>query len=199
MANSLVILGIFVLGMALSRLGCLPECLDSPETALYALWGFMFIIGLSIGADKKLGAILKSLKPRTLLLPLCTTAGTFAGAAVSWLVVSLPLNACLAIGAGFGYYSLSSIFITQYMGPDTGTVALGANILREALTLLLAPLIMSFFGPEALISCGGCTSMDTTLPVISHYAGVQWIFPAIVHAVVLDFSVPVWVTLFCSV
>ncbi len=198
MLNSLIITGVFGLGIVLARFGLLPEAFSASDTALYALWLFMFLIGISIGADKQLGQVLKSLRLNSLLLPLCTTLGTFAGACAASLLLAPPLAACLAVGAGFGYYSLSSIFITQYMGPDLGTVALGANILRETLTLLLAPLIVALFGPKALISCGGCTTMDTTLPVITQYAGARWVFPAIIHAVVLDFSVPFWVTLFCS-
>ena len=45
----------------------------------------------------------------------------------------------MAVGAGFGYYSLSSIFITEYKGPELGTIALLSNITREIITLLFAP------------------------------------------------------------
>lgn len=198
MKNSLIILAIFTLGIILGRFAEMPEWLVKSDTALFALWFFMGLIGISIGADSKLGAILKTVRPRVLLLPFCTTIGTFAGAAAASFLVEPSLSACLAIGAGFGYYSLSSIFITQYLGADMGTIALGANIIREVLTLILAPAIVFLFGPGSLISCGGCTTMDTTLPVITQYAGRQWVFTAIIHAVVLDFSVPLWVTFFCS-
>ncbi|MBQ6571532.1 MAG: LysO family transporter, partial [Alistipes sp.] len=30
------------------------------------------------------------------------------------------------------------------------------------------------------------------------YAGREWVFVAIVHGVVVDFSVPFWVSLFCA-
>ena len=39
-------------------------------------------------------------------------------------------------GSGFGYYSLSSIFITEYKGAELGTIALLSNISREIITLL---------------------------------------------------------------
>lgn len=198
MRDSLWILGFFVAGIFLARKEAVPATLESPEASLYALWLFMILAGISIGADKKLVSILKSLSFRTLLLPVATTAGTFAGAAVAALFVALSLPECLAVGAGFGYYSLSSIFITQYRGPELGTIALATNILRELFTLLLAPLLVRFLGPQYAISCGGCTTMDTTLPVITRCAGQEWLFPAIIHAMILDLSVPFWVTLFCS-
>ena len=58
-----------------------------------------------------------------------TILGTLAGTAVvSLLLTHRSLTDCLAIGSGFGYYSLSSIFITEYRGAELGTIALLANI-----------------------------------------------------------------------
>ena len=71
------------------------------------------------------------------------------------------------VGAGFAYYSLSSVFITQYKGAELGTVALMANIMRELITLLFAPLLVRWISPLAPISCGGASTMDTTLPIIT--------------------------------
>ena len=105
---------------------------------------------------------------------------------------------CMAVGAGFAYYSLSSIFISQYKGPELGTIALISNIARELITLLLTPLLAKYFGPLMPISCGGASTMDTTLPVITRYCGKDWIFVSIVHAMILDFSVPFWVIFFCT-
>ena len=102
------------------------------------------------------------------------------------------------MGAGFAYYSLSSILISQAVGSELGTVALICNVLREALTLLLVPLAARFLAPPAVIAMGGATTMDTTLPILARTLGSQWVFVALVHAIVLDFSVPFWVIFFCS-
>lgn len=198
MTDSLIILAAFLAGLFLARLVGLPDFVSSPEAALFALWLLMFLVGVSLGADKRLSEILRTLGPQCLLLPVSTTTGTFAGAIAASLFLGLGVWDCLAVGAGFGYYSLSSIFITQYRGAELGAIALIANILRELLTLLLAPLIVRFCGAPALVVCGGCTTVDTTLPVIIRYAGREWILPAVLHATALDFSVPFWVTFFCS-
>ena len=168
------------------------------DATLYLLWLLMGLVGLSIGSDRRLGEILRTLRPRVLLAPLATTVGTFAGVAAASLFLAYSLADCLAVGAGFAYYSLSSIFITQYKGAELGTVALLSNILREILTLVGTPLLVRLLGPLAPISCGGASTMDTTLPIIARYAGRDWIFISIVHAMVLDFSVPFWVIFFCT-
>ena len=102
------------------------------------------------------------------------------------------------MGSGFGYYSLSSIFINEYKGTELGTVALLANIMREIITLLGAPLMVRWFGKLAPISAGGATSMDTTLPIIAHCSGEEYVILSIVHGFAVDFSVPFLVTLFCN-
>lgn len=198
MSGSLMILAFFGAGLALARLGLIPRYFVEHDATLYVLWLLMFLVGLSIGTDRRLGEILRTLRPRVLLLPLATTVGTFAGSALASLFLAYSLADCLAVGAGFAYYSLSSIFITQYKGAELGTIALISNIMREILTLLFTPLLVRLLGPLAPISCGGASTMDTTLPIITRYAGREWIFVSIVHAMILDFSVPFWVIFFCT-
>ena len=198
MSGSLLILAFFGAGLGLARLGLIPRYFVEHDATLYLLWLLMGLVGLSIGSDRRLGEILRTLRPRVLLAPLATTVGTFAGVAAASLFLAYSLADCLAVGAGFAYYSLSSIFITQYKGAELGTVALLSNILREILTLVGTPLLVRLLGPLAPISCGGASTMDTTLPIIARYAGLDWIFISIVHAMVLDFSVPFWVIFFCT-
>lgn len=198
MSGSLLILAFFGAGLGLARLGLIPRYFVEHDATLYVLWLLMGLVGLSIGSDRRLGEILRTLRPRVLLLPLATTLGTFAGVAAASLFLAYSLADCLAVGAGFAYYSLSSIFITQYKGAELGTVALLSNILREILTLVGTPLLVRLLGPLAPISCGGASTMDTTLPIIARYAGRDWIFVSIVHAMILDFSVPFWVIFFCT-
>ncbi|EEB33026.1 MULTISPECIES: lysine exporter LysO family protein [Desulfovibrio] len=198
MSGSLMILGCFVLGVLLAWLGWIPDYFLEHDGTLYVLYVLMFLVGISIGHDRRLGEILRTLRPRVLLLPLATTVGTFAGAALASITLAYSLSECLAVGSGFAYYSLSSIFITQYKGAELGTVALLANIMRELATLLFTPLMVRWISPLAAISCGGASTMDSTLPVITRFAGKQWVFVSIVHAMILDFSVPFWVTFFCT-
>ena len=198
MKGSLIILFFFCSGVFLARLGLIPTYLLEHDFTVYALWLLMLLVGISIGSDRRLGEILRTLRPRVLLLPLATTVGTFAGTALVSLFLTYSVSECMAVGAGFAYYSLSSIFISQYKGPELGTIALISNIARELITLLLTPLLARHLGPLIPISCGGASTMDTTLPVITRYCGKEWIFVSIVHAMILDFSVPFWVIFFCT-
>ena len=114
MRGSLIVVGFFALGCLLGAGGGLPEAWIKGDASLYVLYLLMFQVGLSIGSDKKLKEILRSIRPRLLLVPLATIVGTLTfSAAVSLLLVRWSLMDCLAVGSGFAYYSLSSILITQ--------------------------------------------------------------------------------------
>ena len=172
MKGSLIIIGFFVLGTFCGVFHLIPvDVVMDSEISFYALCALMFSVGLSVGNDPQTLKNFRSLNPRLVFLPVMTILGTLAGsAAVSLILTHRSVTDCLAVGSGFGYYSLSSIFITEYKGAELGTIALLANISREILTLLAAPLLVRWFGNLAPISAGGATTMDTTLPIITRTA-----------------------------
>lgn len=199
MKGSLIIVGFFVLGIIVGLCHFVPQGFLDSDVSYYALCALMFCVGISIGCDASVLKSFRKVNPRLMFLPVMTIVGTLAGCAAASLVLGhRQLTDCLAIGSGFGYYSLSSIFITEYRGPELGTIALLANICREILTLLCAPLLARYFGKLAPISVGGATSMDTTLPIITRASGEQFIVVSIFHGFCVDFSVPFLVTFFCS-
>ena len=199
MKGSLIIVSFFVLGIIVGLCDVIPAGLLDSDVSYCALCCLMFCVGISIGCDTSVLKSFKKVNPRLMMLPVMTILGTLAGcAAVSLILRHRPLPACLAIDTGFRYYSLSSIFITEYRGAELGTIALLANIFREILTLLCAPLLAKYFGKLAPISVGGATTMDTTLPIITRYSGESFIIVSIFHGFCVDFSVPFLVTFFCS-
>ena len=105
----------------------------------------------------------------------------------------------MAVGSGFGYYSLSSIFITEYKGAELGTIALLSNIIRELIALLFAPFLVKYFGKLSPIAVGGATTMDTTLPVILKFSGKEFLVVSLFSGFVLDLSVPFLVTFFSTI
>ncbi len=199
MKGSLIIVGFFILGIAAGLSGMVPESIIDGDLTFYALCALLLCVGIGIGSDRNIVTKFKSLDVRMALLPLGTALGTFAGSLVVSFILSgrSPLD-CLAVGSGFGYYSLSSIFITENKGAELGTIALLANIIREMATLLLSPVLAKVFGPLAPISSGGVTSMDTTLPIIMASSGEQYSAVSIFHGLILDFSIPFLVTFWCT-
>ncbi len=207
MGSSLMIMSAFVVGCILATLGLLPEWFYSGELDMWLLYALMLQVGISIGSDSKLKETLRSLSPRVLVVPLATIIGTLVMCfGVSFLLSRWSIGEVMAVGGGFGYYSLSSILVSSLKeasigaqaAAELGTITLMANIFREMMTLVFAPFMVRWFSPLAPICSGGATTMDVTLPVITRYSGQAWVFVSIVHGVVVDFSVPILVPLFCS-
>ena len=197
--GSLIIVSFFILGAVIGVAQIVPFDVSQTQIGFFALCALMASVGLSIGNDPQTLKSFRSLNPRLLLLPLLTIAGTLIGAYLaSFLFAHRTPSDCMAVGSGMGYYSLSSIFITEYKGPELGTVALLSNIMRELITLLGAPLLVRCFGNLAPIASGGATTMDTTLPIITRYGGKDLLVISVFHGFVTDFSVPFLVTYFCS-
>ena len=200
MKESLIITVCFVAGVLLGRFFEVPELFTEGEVALYVLYVLMFLVGVSIGRDREILKALRQQNLKIVLVPLATISGTFLGTAlISGVMQGRSLTDCLAVGAGFGYYSLSSVFITQYKGAELGTIALVSNVLRELTALLAAPWLVRYFGRLAPIAVGGATSMDTTLPVITRYSGKEFVVVAMVHGMTVDFCVPFLVTFLCTI
>lgn len=199
MKGSLIIVGFFILGIMCGLMHWLPDLNAYGNVSYLTLCALLFCVGITVGNNTTIIDTFRQLDRRLMLLPLMTIVGTLAATAIASL--ALPHRSftdCLAVGSGFGYYSLSSIFITQYRGPELGTIALLANIIREVFTLLGAPLLVRYFGPLSPISCGGATTMDTTLPIITRTSGEDFVILSLFHGFLVDFSVPFLVTFFCT-
>ena len=212
MMGSIKVVAFFILGALLgyllSNYATLPAPLANGSVTQWILYLLMIQVGASIGSDKNLKEILKTIRPKMLLIPLGTIVGTLIFTAIAALFISKwGFFDSMAIGSGFAYYSLSSILVTQLTEPSVGiqmatqlgTVALIANILREIYGLLGAPLFYRYFGLFAPICVGGATTMDTTLPIITSVCGKNLAFISIFHGILVDFSVPLLVSFFCSI
>ena len=169
------------------------------DASFYALCLLLVCVGFNIGQNDELRHNLRQIKKSHILLPLITILGTWIGALLTSLILTdRSLTDWLAVSSGFGYYSLSSILITEVRGIELGTVALMYNVMREMMTLLFAPVLLKLFGPLAPISIGGATTADTTLPTISRISGTHYVPIAIFHGLMVDLSVPLLVPFFCA-
>jgi uncharacterized membrane protein YbjE (DUF340 family) len=200
MRNSLIIVLFFIVGVIMAYRGVIPEFLVANDYSMYVLYILMFLVGVSIGSDLESLKVLYKEGFRIVFVPTAIIMGTLAGSAIiSVLLPELSFRESMAVGSGFGYYSLSSIFISQIHSEELGVIALIANISREIITLLLAPIMVIYSGKLAPIASGGATSMDTTLPIIVRYSGKEYAVIAIFSGVLLTLLVPFLVTFILTI
>ncbi|MBR6630063.1 MAG: lysine exporter LysO family protein [Bacteroidaceae bacterium] len=196
MHESIIIFVCFSGGCVLGFFGA-DEYLPA-RASFYSLCLLLVCVGFGIGQNEELRKNFRHIKKGFIWMPVVTIISTWIGALLTAMLLTDRSPAdWLAVSSGFGYYSLSSMLITEVRGIELGTVALMYNVLREITALLLAPLLLRVFGPLAPISVGGATTADTTLPTISRVSGTQFIPIAIFHGLVVDLSVPLLVPFFC--
>lgn len=207
MKGSLLVLVFFLIGCLLGIADMLPLDKLQGNLTLYILYALMLQVGISIGCSKNLKSIVSQLRPKFLLIPLATILGTLLFSALASLLLSQwSVFDYMAVGSGFAYYSLSSILITQFkeaslglqLATELGTIALLSNIFREMMALLGTPLLCKYFGKLAPISAAGVNSMDVVLPMITRYSGSDMLPVAILHGLLIDMSVPFFVSFFCQ-
>ena len=185
MKGSLVVVAFFCAGCMIGAVNNFQY--DMHSVSMYVLYALMLQVGISIGSNKKLKELIKSLRLKMLLVPMATIAGTLLFSALASLLLSQwSVFDCMAVSIGL------------QLATELGTIALLANIFREMMALLGAPLIRKYFGQLAPISAAGVNSMDVLLPSITRYSGKDMIPLAIFHGILIDMSVPVFVSFFCN-
>lgn len=191
MSKSLIMLAFFAIGILIGVKSLLPGFVFKTNISLYALYVLLFLIGIWVGACKHIWKTLKHSNIKIVLVPFSIIIGTLSVVGLfSFFMPGISFRDSLAIGSGLGYYSLSSILITQLRNETLGLIALLSNLTREILTLLLTPILVKYFGDIAPIASAGVTSMDTTLPIITKFTDKEFAMIAIFNGIVLTLIVP---------
>ena len=165
-----------------------------------ALMALVFLIGLGLGSDwKRIMGIVRRRGLQMMMIPVLTAIGSLMGGVLAGLLCGMVWRTGLVIASGFGWYTLSAVIIGDALGPEMGTLAFVANIVREVLAIILIPWITRRAGGAAATASAGATAVDVCMPVITRSAGPDWAVPAFISGGVLSLLVPVLVPVFLSI
>jgi uncharacterized membrane protein YbjE (DUF340 family) len=194
--GSVLLLVVFALGVVLGYQQWCASWLAVLPLSTYTLYLFMFFIGIGVGADESAWLLVKRAGIKLFFMPIVILVGSLVGVWLLGLVFNTyGTHNLLPVAAGMGYYSLSSVLISEIRGEQLGALALMANIFREVLTLVFVPVLHRYFGPLSGIASAGATAMDTSLPIIVGCSGKDMVPIAIFNGLILTSLVPIVVTL----
>jgi uncharacterized membrane protein YbjE (DUF340 family) len=159
----------------------------------YALIVLLFGVGVDIGLNKEMMSYLVKYGWNIMIFPFLIAVGSILGTVIIGYLIGFNFNEAAAVGAGFGWYSLSGIILSQLHSVELGSIAFLSNIFREFLTFLILPFVVKKFGRAAAVAPGGATAMDVTLPVIKKVGGEEMVVPALVSGMILTTLVPILV------
>lgn len=159
------------------------------------LYLLLFFAGLSMGYAGNIKENFKSIGFSIIFVPVLTMLGSLLGAFVAGLLVNMESLDVLAVGAGFGWYSLSAVLIAEY-DASLAAVALMTNVFREIIAIIGIPLIAKNIGYLEAVASGGATTMDTTMPSISASTDSATVIVAFFSGFIISMSVPFVVQFF---
>ena len=156
----------------------------------------LFNVGVSLGNINIMNLVTNNRK--FLLLPIFSLIGSIVFSVIYALIMKNGIKETVLVGSAMGFYSLPAIMVSTQIGVVAGTTLLITNMIREAITILLAPLITKIFGKYSIIAVGGATTMDVSLVMIKEVGGSELVPLAILNGLVLTLGVPFITSLFIN-
>lgn len=175
-----------------------PQVSFLSKVSPWALALLLFSIGFDIAADRTAWQRFRRLGWRVLLVPAAGAVGSLLGVLVGGLIIKLGPWESLSVGAGFGWYSLSGVLLSNLGFTALGAVAFLSNVFRELLAVISMPWLAQQVDPFAAIAPGGATTMDTTLPILARYGTHESTMVAFINGAILSMLVPILVPLFAG-
>ncbi|MDR7856003.1 lysine exporter LysO family protein [Tissierella sp.] len=151
----------------------------------------LFFVGMDIGKQKDVFGKIKKMGLRILLVPFAVIIGSVVGSMIAGMLLKMPLNESGAIGAGLGWYTLSSTMLLADGYIELSALAFLSNVFREVIGLITIPLIAKYIGKLESVSAAGATAMDTSLPVISSSTDPHTTIIAFITGVICTTTVPI--------
>ncbi len=159
----------------------------------------LFFVGLDIGREGTVAENFKKAGWRVLVFPFAIIIGTYAGSLVAGLLLpSLGIRDAMAVGSGFGWYTLAPVMLAEY-STSVSAVSFMHNVMRELFGILLIPIIAKKIGFIETVSLPGAAAMDVCLPVVEKATRGDIAVYSFISGVVLSIAVPVLVGLVAGV
>lgn len=163
----------------------------------YVLMVLLAFIGLQLrSSDLTLRQIF--LNKRGLFIAGVVFASSLPGAMLAGYLLDIPQPLALALGSGYGWYSLSGILVTGQVDALMGSSAFFIDLFRELIAIMLIPMIMPI-SPTSAIGYAGATAMDFTLPIIAKSGGPHYVPIAIVSGFILSLACPAFITIWLAI
>ena len=157
------------------------------------LIALLIFVGMDLSKEGNVFAEIRAAGLRILIFPVAAIVGSLAGALVSGLILGMNLNEALAIGSGFGWYTLAPGIIIDAGFVQASAISFLHNVSRELVAIVLIPVVANKVGYIECCGMGGAAAMDVTLPVAEKATNASIAIYSFVLGVVLTILVPVLV------
>lgn len=153
------------------------------------LMALMLVIGILLKLEKI--PLIDIFKNKVALIIVCIVILTsLVASIIISLLVGIPIKESIMICSGLGWYSLSVVLNTNFLGEYYGMVTFMIDFLREIFVIALIPLLRKVLSIE-LVGYAANTAMDFCLPVIKDNYGTKVVPLAISVGLIFTILTPV--------
>ena len=153
----------------------------------------LIFVGIDLGLEGTVVDNFRKVGWRVFVFPLVVVVSTLLGSGISGVFMGLSLKESLAIGAGFGWYSLAPGMIMEAGLITASAVSFLHNVLRELFSILFIPRVARKVGYIETTGMPGAAAMDVCLPIVEKSTRSEIAVYSFISGVLLSILVPVLV------
>lgn len=189
-----ILVGYFVCGAIFTNEAAFEAGLSLAITI--GLCVLLIFVGLDLGIEGQVINNFKNAGLRILALPVAIALGTMAGAVVCSVLLPVSMGESLAIGCGFGWYSLGAGILMDAGYMTAGAISFMHNVMREVFSIILVPIVARYIGYVEAIALPGAPGMDVCLPIVERSTSGTVAVYSFISGLALSLSVAILVPLF---
>ena len=189
-----IIVGYFVCGKIFTDTVAFEAGLSLAITI--GLCVLLIFVGLDLGIEGQVINNFKNAGLRILALPVAVALGTMAGAVICSVLLPVSMGESLAIGCGFGWYSLGAGILMDAGYMTAGAISFMHNVMREVFSIILVPIVARYVGYVEAIALPGAPGMDVCLPIVERSTSGTVAVYSFISGLALSLSVAFLVPLF---
>ncbi len=156
----------------------------------------LIFVGMDLGLEGTVVDNFKSVGLRILVIPVAVIVGTLVASFAMSFVLDLSVKESLAIGAGFGWYSLAPGIIMDAGYMTASAISFLHNVMRELFAILFIPVVAKKIGYVETVGMPGAAAMDVCLPIVERATRSEIAVYSFISGAVLSILVPVLVPIF---
>lgn len=198
-----LLMGFITAGVAAGYFGIrnLPNAQSIDEalgTAVIAgLCVLLFFVGITVGLEGGIIGHIKRGGLKLILFPIAGILGTLTGTALLAFPLGLTINEGMAVGAGFGWYTLAPNLLTAY-SPELSAISFIHCLLRLFVAIAIIPHVAKKIGYLESTVLPGVPAADLCLPIIERSTNSSIAIYALITGLIMSLVVPSLIPLLVS-
>jgi len=159
----------------------------------------LFAIGFSLGLGGNVLSSVKKIGIKFLIFPLAAILGSIVGGALCGFILPITIPEGMAIGSGFGWYTMAPTVITEAGHTYAGAISFMHNVIREMGGIVMIPFFASKIGFIEATAVPGVCAMDIGMPIIERCTKEELVAYSFGMGVSMSIVVPLLVPLFINI